>query len=100
MDKKNEQLVVCVISIELLIPMAHSLKEKRKQIKSLKERLKNRFNASVAEVGSLDEWQRAVLGMSMISNDKRYLEKQYSAIEKMVLEGREVELINMNIEWL
>lgn len=80
--------------------MAHSLKEKRKQIKSLKERLKNRFNASVAEVGALDDWQRAVLGISMISNDKIYLEKQYRAIETLVLEGREVELISIDIEWL
>ena len=80
--------------------MAHSLKEKRKQIKSLKERLKNRFNASVAEVGALDDWQRAVLGLSMISNDKIFLEKQYRGIETLILEGREVELININIEWV
>jgi len=100
MDKKINQPVVCVISIELFIPMSHSLKEKRKQIKSLKERLKNRFNASVAEVGLLDDWQRAVLGVSMISNDKVYLEKQYRNIETLVLEGREVELINISIEWV
>ena len=100
MDNKNYNVFVCVISIELFIPMAHSLKEKRKQIKSLRERLKNRFNASVAEVGALDDWQRAVLGVSMISNDKVYLEKQYRAMETLILEGREVELIGINIEWL
>lgn len=92
--------VICVISVELFIPMAHSLKEKRKQIKSLKERLKNRFNASVAEVSALDDWQRAVLGISMISNDRRYLEKQYSAIEKQMQELRDVQLVNIDIEWL
>jgi len=100
MDKKINQPVVCVIAIELFIPMSHSLKEKRKQIKSLKERLKNRFNASVAEIGGLEDWQRAVLGVSMISNDKVYLEKQFRNIETLILEGREVELININIEWL
>jgi len=100
MDKKISQPVVCVISIELFIPMSHSLKEKRKQIKSLKERLKNRFNASVAEIAALDDWQRAVLGMSMISNDKVYLEKQFRNIETLILEVRGVELININIEWL
>ena len=100
MDNKNINVVACIIAIELFIPMAHSLKEKRKQIKSLKERLKNRFNVSVAEVGALDDWQRAVLGVSMISNDKTYLEKQYRAIERLVLEGREVELISIDIEWI
>jgi len=95
-----DQAVVCVISIELFIPMAHSLKEKRKQVKSLKEKIKNRFNASVAEVGSLDEWQRSEIGVTMISNDKQFIEKQYRAIETMVLELREVELIRIDIEWL
>ena len=95
-----DQAVVCVISIELFIPMAHSLKEKRKQVKSLKEKIKNRFNASVAEVGSLDEWQRSEIGVTMISNDKQFIEKQYRAIETMVLEIREVELIRIDIEWL
>lgn len=94
------QAVVCVISIELVIPMSHSLKDKRKQIKSIKEKIKNKFNASVAEIDGLDEWQRSVIGVCMISNDQRYLQKQYSAIEELVLEAREVELLNMNIEWL
>ena len=94
------QAVVGVVSVELFIPMSHSLKEKRKQIKSLKERLKNRFNASVSEIDALDEWQRSVMGVAMISNDKQFIEKQYRSIETMILELREVELINMNLEWL
>ncbi|MCK4707584.1 MAG: DUF503 domain-containing protein, partial [Gammaproteobacteria bacterium] len=91
MNSKDKNVVVCIISIELLIPMAHSLKEKRKHIKSLKERLQNRFNASVAEVAALDDWQRSVLGVAMISNDRRYLEKQYSSIENFILEIRDIE---------
>ena len=91
---------VCVITIELFIPMAHSLKEKRKHIKGLKERLKNRFNASVSEIAALDDWQRSVLGIVMMSNDRRYLEKQYSAVENYVLETKEIELIKIDIEWV
>lgn len=94
------QAVVCVISIELMVPMSHSLKDKRKQVKSIKEKIKNRFNASVAEIDGLDEWQRSVIGVCMISNDQRFLQKQYSAIEELVLEAREIELLNINIEWL
>ncbi|MDH5394337.1 MAG: DUF503 domain-containing protein [Gammaproteobacteria bacterium] len=100
MANKNNNAVVCVIVIELLIPMARSLKDKRKQIKSLKARLKNRFNLSVAETAALDEWQRAVLGISMISNDRRYLEKQCRGIEQLICECREIEVNKASIEWL
>ena len=94
------QANLCVVSIELLIPMSHSLKDKRKQVKSLKDKISNRFNASVAEIDYLDDWQRSTLGVSMIGNDKTYLEKQYHAIENLLLENRETELLNINIEWL
>jgi uncharacterized protein YlxP (DUF503 family) len=84
----------------LHIPCAASLKDKRKQIKSLRERLQAKFNASVAEIDAHDEWQSAVIGITMISNDRRYLEAQYSAIEQLVMDYRDIELVNMRREWL
>lgn len=91
---------ILLIKINLHIPNAHSLKEKRREIKSLKDRLSSRFNASVAEVEALDKWQQAVLGVCIISNDKSYLDKQFSLIETMVREYAELELIDMQREWL
>ena len=91
---------VLLIKLDLRIPNAHSLKDKRRQIKSLKDRLGNRFNASIAEIDVLDNWQQAVLGVCMISKDKSYLDKQYSLIEALVLEYTELELLNMAQEWL
>ena len=91
---------ILLIKINLHIPNAHSLKEKRREIKSLKDRLSNRFNASVAEVEALDKWQQAVLGVCIISNDKSYLDKQFSLIETIVHEYTELELIDMQREWL
>ena len=91
---------ILLIKINLHIPNAHSLKEKRREIKSLKDRLSSRFNASVAEIEALDKWQQAVLGVCIISNDKSYLDKQYSLIETMALEYAELELIDMQREWL
>ena len=91
---------VLLIKLSLQIPYAHSLKDKRSQVKSLKDRLSNRFNASVAEIDALDNWQQAVLGVCMISNDKAYLDKQYSLVEALVLEYTELELINVTREWL
>jgi len=91
---------VLLIKFTLKIPFARSLKDKRSQIKSLKDRLSNRFNASIAEIDGLDNRQQAIMGVCMISNDKSYLDKQYSLVEAMVLEYTELELTNMTREWL
>lgn len=91
---------ILLITLDLKIPCAHSLKDKRSQIKSLKDRLSSRFNASIAEIGGLDKRQQAVLGICMINNDKSYLDKQYSLIEALVLEYTELELTGMHREWL
>ena len=91
---------VLLITLSLQIPHAHSLKDKRRQIKSLKDRLSNRFNASIAEIDALDNWQQAVLGVCMISNDRSYLNKQYSLVEALVLDYTELELVNVTREWL
>ena len=91
---------IILVVIELHIPFAHSLKEKRKQVKSLKDRLQHRFNASVAEIDAMEEWQRSVVGITMISNDKRFLESQTSAMEQQVLEYTELEVVKFKKEWL
>ena len=91
---------VLLIKISLQIPYAHSLKDKRSQIKSLKDRLSSRFNASVAEIDALENWQQAVMGVCMVSNERSYLDKQYSLVEAMVLDYTELQLINMTREWL
>jgi len=91
---------IVFILIDLHIPYAQSLKDKRQPVRSLKQRLKNRFNISIAEIDALDEWKRAVLGLTMISNDKRYLDKQSSLIEQVILEVTELELVAFNREYL
>ena len=91
---------VLLIELTLRIPFAHSLKDKRSQVKSLKDRLRSKFNTSVAEIDAHDNWQLAVIGVCMISNDRPYLDKQYSLIESLVLEYTELELVSMTREWL
>ena len=55
---------------------------------------------SVAEIDALDSCQQAIMGVCMISNDKSYLEKQFSQVEALILEYTELELISMTREWL
>ncbi len=70
-----------VCTVELYLPDNGSLKGKRRVVKSLKERLKNRFNVSVAEVDNHDLLQRAAIGVAMIGSDAKQLN---SSLDKIV----------------
>ena len=88
------------IILDLRIPQSNSLKSKRKIIKSLKDRIRARFNVSVAEISHLDKWQRTTIALAMVSGDKVKLVKDQTAIEVLVKEITEVELIDIKMEWL
>ena len=75
---------VLLLVVECHIPHSQSLKQKRVVIKSLVDRLRARFNASVAETGYLDEWQRSVIAVTLVSNNRRYLQQQSDIVEQML----------------
>ncbi|MCW8853626.1 MAG: DUF503 domain-containing protein [Gammaproteobacteria bacterium] len=89
-----------LLIFELRISYAQSLKDKRRVIKGLKDRLSSRFNISIAELGELDNWNQSILGVVLIANDRKYLDGQASLIESMILEVRNIELITVSKEWL
>ncbi len=91
---------IAFTTIELLIPLADSLKSKRRVVKSLKDRIRNRFNASVAEIAYLEEWQRSVIGVTMIGNERRHLEQGHSAISRLLEEVGDIQLLEVRMEWL
>ena len=66
---------VLLLVLDCHISHAQSLKQKRAVVKSLVDRLRARLNASVAETGFLDEWQRSVIAVSLVSNNRRYLQQ-------------------------
>jgi len=66
-------MVVGVCTIELFIPGSLSLKDKRQVLHSLKDRLRAKFNLSVAEVDAQDLWQKAVVGMACVANEGSYV---------------------------
>ena len=76
-------------SIKFFLHGNHSLKGKRRIVRTLKDRLKNRFNVSVAEKGNQDVWQSLHMGIVAVNSDPKYLEGQVNrvvdAIEKMHL---------------
>ena len=86
--KREQNAYILFMSIELMVSTSNSLKGKRRIIKSIIERLRNKFNISVAEVDYMDLWQRSVIGLTMVSNDKRLISRSADAIEnfKIILE--------------
>lgn len=70
------------LTLELRIEGAHSLKDKRQAVRSLKDRLRNSFNVSVAEIEATDLWQRATIGVVSISDSRDYLEGLMQNVER------------------
>ncbi len=77
-------MVVVVVTWELHLSGCQSLKDKRRIVKSLKDRLHNRFNVSVAETDFQDLWQRAELSCCVVATDKRHAESVLSAADTLV----------------
>ncbi len=66
-------MIVGTLRVRLLVREARSLKDKRQVVKSIKDKLRNRFNVSVAEVDALESRQMAVLGLAMVSNEAHHI---------------------------
>jgi hypothetical protein len=73
---------IAVLTIELRIEHAQSLKDKRQVVRSLKDKLRNHFNVSVAELDQTDLWQRATVGVVSISSSRDYLAQLMQSVEK------------------
>ncbi len=90
---------VCRVSLRL--PENASLKDKRRVLKSITTRVKNKFNVSVAEVDDQNLWQRATLGICCVSNDKRYTNEVLSKVMDLIVGSRfEAEILDYEIEIL
>jgi uncharacterized protein YlxP (DUF503 family) len=87
-------MIVCSCEIEILIYEANSLKEKRHVVKSLIERIKSKFNASVSEVGYNELWNRSMLGIAVVSNNKKMCDASITRIISFIDSDERVEIIN------
>ena len=91
-------MLIGIIQLELSIPWANSLKDKRRAIKGLKEKIGRRFNASVAEVGDNDIWRSAILGVATVGNDAKFLQSVCQKIVNFVEEYDDADLADFSIE--
>jgi uncharacterized protein YlxP (DUF503 family) len=93
-------MTIGVLQLELEVIDAMSLKDKRRVILSLKDRIAHGHNVSIAEVGALDEHRRCIMGLAMVSNDSRYVEGALSKLVDFVRMVPQVSLLDYKIELL
>jgi uncharacterized protein len=77
-------MFVGVVRIELHLPACTSLKDKRSIVRSLKDRLRARLNAAVAEVEYQDLWQRAALGVAVVSGENHQVDEQLQSVRQLI----------------
>ncbi len=77
-------MVVGIVRVELFVPGAQSLKDKRQVVRSIKERLRERVHASVAEVDHQELWQRAALGIAVVGADGGQVREMLQSARRLV----------------
>ncbi|MCD6303372.1 MAG: DUF503 domain-containing protein [Planctomycetes bacterium] len=92
--------VLGLLHLEFHVMQAASLKDKRRLVKSFKDRVAHRFNVSIAEVGGLDNRRRAVLAVAMVGNDRRYLEGALQRIVNAAAGNRDMILADCQTQWV
>ena len=93
-------MTVGVLQLELSIGDAMSLKDKRRVVKSIKDRIAHGHNVSIAEVAALDSMRTAILGVAMVSNDTSYVQGGLSKIVDFVRTVHGADLVDYQIDLL
>jgi hypothetical protein len=86
--------------VEIRVHESHSLKEKRGVVRSITQRVRNRFNLSIAEVGGQDSWQRAELGLCIAGSDRTHVRSQIERALSFIEELHLAEVVTSDVEIL
>lgn len=93
-------MVVGLLEVRLGIYGSRSLKDKRRVTRSLKDRLGARHNISIAEVGDLDNWQAATLGIALVANETAFVQSCLHKIVDEIRANPDASLIDFDLELL
>ena len=91
---------IALLRATISIPEAYSLKDKRRVVKSLKDRTVNHMNVSVAEVGQQEVWNRAELAFVTVAAEKKVVEKRLSEIAERLEANHDWILMEINTEFI
>ena len=87
-----------VMKVRILTDGSRSLKDKRRVVRSIKDKLRNRFNVSIAEVEDQDLWQRATFGLSVVGTDEAYVHNVLNEISEFFRNHPRASLIDLETE--
>ncbi len=100
MAKRGVPVTVGTLRVEFLVAGASSLKDKRRVVKSLKDRIRHKFNVSVAEVDFHELWQRSALGVAVVGTDGAFVSAVLEKILVLVQRDRSAQVLRHDIETL
>ena len=92
-------MIVGVLTIELVIYASSSLKEKRFVVKSIKDKLKHKFNIAIAEIDYLDKWQRAKFGIVTVGNEYSHVENSIQKVFEYLDNWNDFEIVNHSFDY-
>ncbi len=90
---------VAVVRFQLHIPQSRSLKQKRAAVKPIVDGIRHRFSLSVAEVGYQDKWQRALVGVAVVSESQAHAAEVVDSVERWVWSRPDVEVSQFERQW-
>ncbi len=91
-------MIVGLLSIEAYLPTAHSLKDKRRILRRVLDRIRHKHNVSISEVGDNDVWQRASIAVCMVANDSAFVDSALSKIVTEIEKYLEGEIVDYSMD--
>jgi uncharacterized protein YlxP (DUF503 family) len=91
-------MFVGIGKVEIFLPGLRSLKSKRRIIKSIKDKIRSKFNVGVNEIDFLDKWQHSTIGIAAVSNDSKFLRSSFSKIVNLIRDNRKIDILNWSIK--
>lgn len=91
-------MLLSTLKVDLLLRESRSLKDRRRIVNSLKARIRSRFNVSIADVSEQESWQRAVLGVAVVSNDGRFANEVLSKVFRLIESEPRVEVVGQVLD--
>ena len=91
-------MTVGTLRVEFLVAGASSLKDKRRVVKGLKDRIRHRFNVSVAEVDFQELWQRSAIGVAAVGTDGAFIAEVFGKVLALVRRDHSVQVLRHDME--
>ncbi|MDH4217264.1 MAG: DUF503 domain-containing protein [Candidatus Aminicenantes bacterium] len=93
-------MIIGLLTLEIYLPYSHSLKEKRKTLNMIRDRLKRKYNIAFAELDYQNKWQRSKVGLVTLNTQKGMIEKAFQKIIEQVEENIEGEILHKEVFFL